>query len=149
MSQWTHVAATIRFDDLRFPGMPDQTPDLGKTCRFDDELEDWDACTVPCGSEGSLQHHLWVNPERNAVTAFVATIWGDLRDYSDVGEITTYLNRVCAGRMIRQGVAQIEVEYSRTVVLQWTASKDPLVGEWLQVGADDWGQPASKAAADK
>lgn len=128
MSQWTHVVAAIRFDALRMIGLPDQKPNLGKTCSFESGSAAWDACDVPCGSEGSLQHSLWENPDRNDLPAYVATIWGDLRDYSNVQEIIDYLNRVTAGKMVRQGVASIDVEYQPLIVAHHDRDK----GEWVR-----------------
>ena len=108
MSQWTHVAATIRFDALRLTDMPDQTPDLGTPVTWEDG--NFDSCNMPCGSEGSLQHMLWTNPMTNALAAYTAAIWGDLRDYSDVDEIKAYLARITDGQSlgVRQGVAEID-----------------------------------------
>jgi hypothetical protein len=119
MSTWTHVAATIRFDALRLPGMPDQRPDLGKTCDFDSPDHEWKACSVPRGSEGSLQVHLWENPHKTHIAAYTATIWGDLRDYESVDEVLEYLDRITAGRLVRQGVAEIAVEYSDAVIVRF------------------------------
>lgn len=116
MSQWTHMAATIRFDALRMAGMP--APNLGNTCTYESDQNAWDLCNVPCGSEGSLQYHVWENPSPNDLAAYTAMIWGDLRDYGDVEEITEYLNQVTDGHMIRQGVAEIEVEGGEPVVLR-------------------------------
>ena len=117
MSTWTHVAAIVRFDGLRLPGMPDPTPKLGQTATYDDEPAAWDACDVPCGSEGSLQYQLWTNPNPTSLAAYTAMIWGDLRDYEDVDEIEAYLGRITAGAMIRQGVAEISIEGRDPVVL--------------------------------
>ena len=126
MSQWTHVAATIRFDALRLPGMPDQRPILGNTCSFDSPQEDWEKCDVPCGSEGSVKHLIYEEPGPS-LAAYVAIIWGDLRDYSNVEEIKKYLERIIEGRMVRQGVAQIEVEFGlvHTLVVE--------NGEWRDI----------------
>jgi len=124
MSTWTHIAATIRYDALRIPGMPSMKPDLGKTCSFDSTESEWDACNVPCGSEGSLQHSLWVNPNVTHMAAYVVTIWGDLRDYQDVEEVIDYLKRITGKKMlVRGGVAQIEVSYAGTVVLHYEDEK--------------------------
>lgn len=108
MSQWTHVAGVIRFDDLMNTS---GRPDLGNTCNFDSSEEAWDRCSVPCGSEGSLQHSMWINPEPNHLAAYVCTFWGDLRDYSNEQEIVDYFKRITKGRLIRQGCFLIDVEY--------------------------------------
>lgn len=126
MSIWTHVAVTIRFDALRISDHFSMTvDDLGQTCTFDSDRDAWDQCNVPCGSEGSLQTHLWVNPQMNCMAAYTAAIHGDLRDYQDVEEIKAYLNRICKGRLVRQGVANIEVEDRVSVVL-----KCSYMGHW-------------------
>lgn len=125
MSQWTHVAATIRFDALRFAGMG--APDLGKSCDFESDQGAWDVCDVPCGSEGSLQTHLWTNPKDHDLAAYTATIWGDLRDYSSVDEVLDYLDRICAGQMVRQGVAEIAVEYRDTVIARFDSERSTWV----------------------
>lgn len=118
MSQWTHVSVIIRFDALRPIDVDVMTlKDLGKTVRYDDD--DYDDCTVPCGSEGSLHTSLWVNPESCSVPAYTATIWGDLRDYDDIQEIVAYLMRICEGREVRSGVAEINVEGTNIVVMRY------------------------------
>lgn len=119
MSQWTHVAACIRFDALRLPGMPDFSPKLGNTCSFSDDQVKWDLCDIPCGSEGSLQYHVWENPDAHAIAAYTVMIWGDLRDYENVDEIVSYLGRVTRDKIIRQGVVTINVEYQKTVVFDY------------------------------
>lgn len=122
MSIWTHVAATIRFDDIRAFG-GGMAPDLGNTVVYDSQKEDWDKCNVPCGSEGSLQYHLWINPDASNLAAYTATIFGDLRDYQNVGEILDYLDRITQGKMVRNGVATIEVEGREPVVMHYHEDK--------------------------
>jgi hypothetical protein len=117
MSKWTHVAATIRIDGIR--SLLGREPDLGSTCEFDSPRSDWDACDVPRGSEGSLQHSLYVNPQAYHLAAYVVTIWGDLRDYEDVGEILAYLERVTKDQLVRQGIAHVEVEGGPSVVYSY------------------------------
>lgn len=117
MSIWTHVAAVIRFDGLQLFG--DTPPELGNGCAYHDPKEKWDRCDIPTGSEGSLQTHLWVNPEKNNLAAYTATIWGDLRDYTDVKEVIDYLKRITKDKMVRNGVATIEVEGEQAVILHY------------------------------
>ena len=105
MSQWTHVNCSIRYDMVPLPGAIDElTPDLGRTARYDD---DDTSCDVPCGSEGSLQYITHVYD--NGLPWMIAAIWGDLRDYDDVDEIVAYLERITKDKMVRSGVALIEV----------------------------------------
>ncbi len=120
MSVWTHVNVAIRFDGL--PGIvPQAKPDLGKTCKWDDDGDAWDACTVPCGSEGSLQNSMV--EYGGGLPWLAAQIWGDLRDYDDANEIVAYLNRICEGQQIRDGVGIIEVEYRDTAVYRYDRNK--------------------------
>lgn len=128
MSIWTHVAATIRFDAIRAFGN-NHKPDLGSTVEYDSPEEDWDACNVPKGSEGSLQTHLWINPQTSNLAAYTATIWGDLRDYEDVEEVIAYLDRITEGQMVRNGIATIEVEGSEPVIRHYND------GKWVTITA--------------
>lgn len=95
MSQWTHVAGLIRLDSIgvnivRSPTRIKNekvkdavTKALGNTCDYDSEREAWEKCTVPRGSEGSLQYEVYPNSDKDEHTAnwgYVA-IWGDLRGF--------------------------------------------------------------------
>ncbi len=113
MSQWTHINAAIRFDGI---GGMTPNPDLGKTVDFEDLGTARDTCDVPRGSEGSLQYKL-TEVDRIGMTRFVAIIWGDLRDYSNVDELKEYLARITEGHAIRSGIAEINVEYGPTLIL--------------------------------
>lgn len=131
MSIWTHVAATIRFDAIRLTGFPSLRPNLGNTCTFESSPKEWDACDVPCGSEGSLQYHILENPRKEELAAYVVTIWGDLRSYDNVEEIIGYLNRITTGTIVRQGCCVIEVEGKETVFVaygheerRWVSSEE-------------------------
>jgi len=103
--------------------MPNQRPDLGRAVSYDDPAEAWDACDIPSGSEGSLQFQVWENPERSAMAAYTVMIWGDLRDYDSAQPVVEYLKRITTGRMVRQGVAQIEVEGQPPVVVHYIEDK--------------------------
>lgn len=147
MSQWTHVAVTIRFDGL--PRGMSPSPDLGRTVHWDDEdhARKFRECDVPCGSEGSLSHTLR-EAEGDGLARWVATIWGDLREYEDADEIVAYLNRICEGCMIRDGVALIRVEYQETSAWRYeqAITDDGLKGAWVEL----WRGPseAGKGATD-
>jgi hypothetical protein len=120
MSQWTHINGTIRIDHFR-----DLEPELdfnkviGRTCAFADPEKIWNACTVPCGSEGSLQYIAWVNPEKNSMAAYTVTIFGDLRDYDNVPEIVAWFDKITTGKdlMIRSAILEISVEGKGGVLL--------------------------------
>jgi len=121
MSQWTHVCGCIRYDALRMAGMPYATLDqikelIGHPVNYDDAKEKWDACNVPCGSEGSIQFVFWSNRSLNSLAAFTVGIFGDLRDFGseDVPKIKEWFEKVTKseGVMVRSAILEIEVEYS-------------------------------------
>lgn len=123
MSEWTHINGIIRFDGVVFDENSSELLHklegiLGHTCRYDSPKEDWDACTVPCGSEGSLQY--LIHEYATGLPWCVVAIWGDLRDYSNVQEITDWFNKVCKEWVcVRQGIIEIEVEGKESVVVQY------------------------------
>jgi hypothetical protein len=97
MSQWTHLAGLIRLDNIghvlirRAPGFDlnkiaeeSIKEAMGNICNWDSPMGDWNKCTVPIGSEGSLQYELRVAPTKegdNSLNWGYISIWGDLRDY--------------------------------------------------------------------
>jgi hypothetical protein len=117
MSIWTHVAGVIRFDYLL--GLT-PIPDCGETCSFEDDTNVWNKCTVPCGSEGSLQVSTWENPCKSSLASLTVSIFGDLRDYDDDQAIIDYFNRITKEPMIRQAcfTIGIEGETERTFVFK-------------------------------
>lgn len=117
MSQWTHINASIRFDGII--GFGTAEPDLGITCSYEDEEEQWNKCDVPCGSEGSMQYMVWKNPSQSSLAFRTVVFWGDLRSYSNVEEILTYFNRITEGQMIRSGILEIDVEFKDTLAYQY------------------------------
>ena len=82
MSIWTHVAGVIRFDSFLGEDL-----DLGIPVDFRDSLEDFCKCTLPCGSEGSLEYQIYENPDPHSVARWSVQFWGDLRDYDNEEEI--------------------------------------------------------------
>ncbi len=123
MSQWTHVAAVIRFDCIRFAAMGFDPPAVDPVPQFADG-------TAPTGSEGPLHIHLWANPSENSVAAYTATIWGDLRDYDDHGAIIAWLEKHTATweHGIRSGVVEIDVEGLPPIVAHCMDD-----GRWVRV----------------
>lgn len=117
MSVWTHVNGSIRID-----GIPCFQPDidekivksLGKTCDYESNRAAWDACSVPCGSEGSIQYA--INDAGDGLVYKTVAIWGDLRDYEDIGAIEKWFRGICeSGLMIRQAVIQVECRDRKVV----------------------------------
>jgi len=131
MSQWTHVNGAIRYDALRIPGL--DTPFysqaevkefLGNTASYDDPIEAWDNCNVPCGSEGSIEFVVHENPSETSLAAFGVHVFGDLRDFGsdeDVEKIREWFKRVTttAGVMVRSAILEINVEYGDAIILRY------------------------------
>ena len=126
MSQWTHVCGCIRYDALRMANMPYNTIEsikelVGHPVSFDDDKEKWDACNVPCGSEGSIQFVFWANPKLNHVAAFTVGIFGDLRDFGkdDVPKIKEWFEKVTKtdGIIVRSAILEIEVEGEKESII--------------------------------
>lgn len=120
MSIWTHVSGCIRIDGLEF--LDDNIKSsiksaFGKTCQWEDPKNVWDECTVPCGSEGSIQYSVVKTGSENSLAWGLVYLWGDLRDYESPDEIFKWLQVACNDFWIRNCAVEIEVEgKSRHVV---------------------------------
>lgn len=125
MSIWTHVAAIIRIDSIRDLNLGPQSKEeleriLGPVAMRKNSVEDWNSCTLPCGSEGSLQYTIWENENEHCLAAFTVSIFGDLRDYEETEPIEKWFNEFCGKfPLIRQAICVVEVEYSETKVFQY------------------------------
>lgn len=112
MSTWTHVAGVVRIDMLRFPKKGEKDEEkiiksminyFGKELDFYDTIAKWDDAYehpehyLPFGSEGSLKMSVWVNPNTHSMAAITVSIFGDLRDYSDVDGIIKWFKKKCNG----------------------------------------------------
>lgn len=127
MSIWTHVAGCIRVDSIDC--IHDITPEIKKifkSCSFDSPREDWDKCNMPCGTEGSVQWSLWVNPDKSAMASHVITLFGDLRCYGkdEEKEITLWWKRTisklntCKGSFgVRDAILSVRFEDSPTTLI--------------------------------
>jgi len=132
MSQWTHVCGCIRYDAIRIHNLPlafssistieEIKAVIGNPVSFDDPSEKWNACNVPCGSEGSIQFLFWENPMLNHVAAFNVAVFGDLRDFGpeDIPKIERWFNRVTnqPNLMVRSAILLIEAEGFDPVILR-------------------------------
>lgn len=120
MSQWTHVCGCIRIDRL-FDDVNCETIQnaLGKALKWESPAEMWDEAEnyperyTPTGSEGGIEYDIWENPNHSCMAAYTVSIWGDLRDYNSVNEITNWFNKVLydSSLIIRDAVLSIDVEY--------------------------------------
>lgn len=111
MSQWTHVNGSIRVDTIRRV-MPDlDFVSLFKTCTFNSSPEEWAACNVPCGSEGSIQFNIWDNPDKAHLAAYTINFFGDLRDYDDEKELVKWLQDTCRELgIVRDAIMSVDIE---------------------------------------
>ena len=125
MSIWTHVAAIIRIDSIKGFGMGPESKEeiekvLGPVAEFNGSDEDWNSCTLPRGSEGSLQYTIWENGDEHCTDAFTVSVFGDLRDYEETEPIEKWFNEFCGKfPLIRQAICVVEVEYGETKVFQY------------------------------
>ena len=124
MSQWTHVAGTIRIDCVDHEEVKEQLNNvLGNTWEYGDEVNP-DTDYAPYGSEGSIQYTVAENPNESDVTAFVVTFYGDLRDYDNDAEIIAWFEKACNTFYIRQAVITIDVEYQKVIYGSYTGLSD-------------------------
>ena len=122
MSNWTHVAAIIRIDDLRiFDTKLNFEELIGKSLSFDDIWEGTENYSqfkkdpkgyLPLGSEGSLKMSVWTNPDKSHCAAYTVSIFGDLRDHEDPSEIIRWFKDLILSHkfITRQAVITAENE---------------------------------------
>ena len=124
MSNWTHVAAIIRVDSIRFDNeVKDFTKIFGKECLFESSEEEWDDAYshpdnyLPMGSEGSLEMSVWVNPDCGCLAAYTVSIFGDLRDHDDPRAIIDWLEKKIRDNnvLVRNACATVKNELNGTV----------------------------------
>lgn len=123
MSQWTHVAGLIRIDSVGATVITSGVIDkdhhiaevvrtaLGHTWKYDDSEEEADACSVPTGTEGSLQYVVQRNEgeeDSHGLSWGFVAIYGDLRNYESVEGIAEWFKG--ALEKLRKPAAEITVE---------------------------------------
>jgi len=129
MSQWTHVNASIRFDGLENQLPTEET--FGKVCRPDDKNHaHWYSPDLPCGTEGSIDYSIIMNPRQTSIAYMIVVFFGDLRDYKDVDEVLEYFRKITRGSMVRSGVLEINVESRHKQVYSYETK----IGEWVEYG---------------
>ena len=118
MSQWTHVNASFRVNGVKYLTNKEIEKVIGKPYLLEDDYDDFfddndnpKFKLLPRGSEGSLEYSVWNNPDDNCLALQTVTVFGDLRDYSNVD--------VCKSLDIRQAVIQIVVEYGKSVIIAY------------------------------
>lgn len=131
MSRWTHVAGSVRLDDLSFLLEERNTAKavekiLGPMCLF----EKWnEKSKIPRGSEGGIEYQIYTNKHDSSIARFSINFLGDLRDFdeTDTVEIDKWFRKLLeedipsAKNMIgvRDAILKVEVEYGISYVLFW------------------------------
>lgn len=124
MSQWTHIAGTIRIDTVDHEGVKEQLKNvLGQTWECGDTV-DPDTEYAPYGSEGSIQYTITENPNESCIAAFVVTFYGDLRNYDNDTKIIAWFEKACDAFYIRQATITIDVEGQKIVYGSYTGLSD-------------------------
>ena len=132
MSTWTHCAGIIRVNAIRLNknDILDFDSIVGKECLFDDDISVWEDMDehpenyMPCGSEGSLHKSIWVNPDTDCLAAFTVSVFGDLRDYSDVDAIKTWFIGVCNKLFVREAVITIGCDINEDTIVYRYSKED-------------------------
>lgn len=115
MSVWSQVAGIIRidgiqsvYDDIDFDEL------IGKECLWDDDLSVWGDQEkhpekyMPMGSEGSLQKSVRINPDKSCLDAYTVSIFGSLRDHTDVDRVIEWFKDICDKNWVRNAVITID-----------------------------------------
>ena len=121
MSNWTHVAGIVRIDtfDTANPETEEQIRKVfGKAVDWDSPEELWEEyhahpeVFLPCGSEGSLDMTIWINPDRFCLPRATVSIFGDLRDHDDPNEIVEWFKEKCSKFWIRNASIVVNNEWN-------------------------------------
>ena len=89
MSRWTHVAGSVRLDDLSFLLEERNTAKtvekiLGPMCLF----EKWnEKSKIPRGSEGGIEYQIYTNKHDSSIARFSINFLGDLRDFDETDTV--------------------------------------------------------------
>ena len=131
MSNWTHVAAIVRVDFIKWD---EDTSELdfdeivGKECLFEFDRETWNDARsnpdkyLPMGSEGSLHKSIWINPDKNCLARYTISIFGDLRDHNSPQEIIDWFKKLCdkLGNSVRNAVITASNEVNGDLTWSWS-----------------------------
>lgn len=101
MSNWLHVAAIARVDELK-----------------DIDFEEYFS-PMPKGSEDGLTITCWVNPKENHANRYTVSLFGDLRHRDDPQSIVDWFKDKCRGLYIRNAAITVHNGFEAPVV--WCA----------------------------
>lgn len=122
MSNWSHVAGTVRIDNIEFlNGNLNFFNIFGKECLWNSDKLTWDDAAnnpdkyLPMGSEGSLQLSIWENPDKECSASYTVSIFGDLRDHHNPQEIIDWFRNKIKDLWVRQAVITVDNEWNGTL----------------------------------
>lgn len=127
MSQWTHVCGSIRIDDLGEMPREELVEKLGRVLHYDDDETVWDDARkhperfTPMGSEGGIEYEIYTNPDKSDTARYVVSIFGDLRDYTDVNAIKEWFENILYDEdlWIRDGTLSIDREFIDKTIISY------------------------------
>lgn len=143
MSQWTHIAGSIRIDvgGSYISAKKYILNVLGHQIDFETDDKLWKTCKLPLGSEGSLRYKIVQtgkqeidgNITSSDLSAFNILIWGDLRDFgdkTDIKKIDNWVKDIVKqlnwpeiyknGIGIRQLILSVDIESGKNIVYKKT-----------------------------
>lgn len=138
MSNWTHVAGIVRIDtfDTANPETEKQIREVfGKAVDWDSPEELWEEyhahpeAFLPCGSEGSLDMTVWINPDRSCLPRATVSIFGDLRDHDDPDAIIVWFKDKCSKFWIRNASIVVNNEWNGVRTWHSCGEEDEDAGE--------------------
>lgn len=123
MSEWTHLTGCIRIDTM--PNIDDNIfisilkQKFGNTWSLKVVDSRYELCTIPKGSEGSVQYNILKTGSGSSLSWGLITIWGDLRDYDDPEEIFKWIKESCNSLdfWIRSCCVEVNVNHSKQYLI--------------------------------
>lgn len=135
MSRWAHVNGSIRINAICSNCKEGEIAEdiqkcFGTTVDFLDPAEVWDECTVPCGSEGSLQYEFIELNNKNSMNCGIVVIHGDLREYCNKQEIIDWIKKAISSSEIwwvRSLCIKIDIDYEKSIILIESDDDDKII----------------------
>lgn len=136
MSQWTHICGCVRIDSFFGSTTKAKIEEVfGKILRYESPYWEWELqdgnpeLYTPTGSEGGIEYDIWENPDKSCAASYTVSIWGDLRDYCSVKEISEWFNKILYGSdlPIRDAVLSIDVKWQEKAVLLYKYEADKCI----------------------
>lgn len=143
MSTWTHVAGVIRIDSVVpfSPSVFEET--LGRILTWESSpilWKEFEKCPekfTPTGSEGGIQYAVWENSNKSCLAKYTVSIFGDLRDYTNIKEIEDWFNNILYTKKfyIRDAILHITCDCMEEKTVKY--DYDRAIQEWEKRHKDD------------